>query len=298
MSPQKKATIVSTSVALLLSIIKLSVGLASGSLAILASAIDSILDMCVSLFNLFAISNSEKPADKFFNYGRGKTEALASLLEGLVITFSGFYLLYQAYVKYNLQEKATYVTESFILMFLSLFITIFLVLYLNKVAKSTKSMVIKADALHYKTDVYTNVAVLFSLFVVQLTGYEIADIIIGSAIALFIIYSSYDLIQEGFFVLLDKSINNTDVSKIESLILNEKEVSNFHLLKTREAANQIFVDVHLVLNPQITLLNAHRVSDRIEASIANIDEKKTWIINIHLDPYDDSISDKEILLRS
>ena len=75
-------------------------------------------------------------------------------------------------------------------------------------------------------------------------------------------------------------------------------IFDFHLLKTREAANQIFVDVHLVLNSQITLLNAHRVSDRIEASIVKIDAKKTWIINIHLDPYDDSARDKEVLLHS
>jgi len=293
MSPQKKATIVSTSVALLLSLIKLFVGLVSGSVAILASAIDSILDMCVSLFNLFAISNSEKPADNFFNYGRGKIEALASLLEGLIISFSGIYLLYQAYLKYHSSEKTSYLSESLIIMTLSLIITVFLVLYLNKIAKKTNSMVIKADALHYKTDVYSNIAVLFSLFLVKISGYELVDIIIGSFIAIYIIYSSYELIEEGVFVLLDKSIDTQDVSKIKNIIFNEKQITNFHLLKTREAANQIFVDVHLVFNAQITLLDAHRVSDRIETSIMNINKDKTWIINIHLDPYDDSVINKK-----
>ena len=99
MTPQKKATVVSSSVAALLTIIKLVVGIASGSVAVLASAIDSVLDMFVSLFNYFAISNSEKPADREFNYGRGKIEALASVIEGSIITLSGIYLLYQAIQK-------------------------------------------------------------------------------------------------------------------------------------------------------------------------------------------------------
>ena len=90
-SPQKKATIVSSSVAFLLTSIKLVVGIASGSVAVLASAVDSVLDMLVSVFNYFAITNSEKPADKQFNYGRGKIEALASVIEGTIITVSDYF---------------------------------------------------------------------------------------------------------------------------------------------------------------------------------------------------------------
>ena len=94
MTPQKKATVVSSSVAAVLTLMKLVIGIASGSVAVLASAVDSVLDMFVSIFNYFAISNSEKPADKTFNYGRGKIEALASVIEGTIITISGLYLLY------------------------------------------------------------------------------------------------------------------------------------------------------------------------------------------------------------
>ncbi|NQY54706.1 MAG: cation diffusion facilitator family transporter, partial [Campylobacteraceae bacterium] len=176
MTLQKKATLVSTTVAFLLSIIKLIAGILSGNLALLASAIDSILDMFVSIFNYFAIVTSEKQEDKDFNYGRGKIEALASLLEGLIITFSGIFLLYKAYEKYIKNEKSLYLNESLIIMIISLFATIFLVLYLNKVAKITKSMVIKADAMHYKVDVYSNLAVLLSLILVSLTSYEIIDV--------------------------------------------------------------------------------------------------------------------------
>ena len=287
MTPQKKATVVSSSVAAVLTLIKLIIGFASGSVAVLASAIDSVLDMFVSIFNYFAISNSEKPADKTFNYGRGKTEALASVIEGTIITISGLFLLYQAVKKAMSNEVSQLLETSIIIMLITLVITISLVLYLNYVAKKTNSMVIKADALHYKTDVFSNGAVLISLILVSLTGYEIIDVIVGGGIALYIIYSAYSLIQEGILVLLDRAVDEEVVSNIEEIIKQNDKVNTYHLLKTREAANQTFVEVHLVFNCLITLMEAHKASDSIENKIKKLDSRRDWIINIHMDPYDD-----------
>lgn len=287
MTPQKKATVVSSSVAALLTLIKLAIGIASGSVAVLASAIDSVLDMFVSIFNYFAISNSEKPADKIFNYGRGKIEALASVIEGTIITISGLFLLYQAVKKAINNEASQYLETSIYVMVISLVITILLVLYLSYIAKKTNSMVIKADALHYKTDVFSNGAVLISLLLVTFTGYELIDVIVGGGIALYIIYSAYSLIHEGILVLLDRAVDEQLVSKIEEIIKQNDKVNTYHLLKTREAANQTFVEVHLVFNCLITLMEAHKASDSIENRIKKLDEKRDWIINIHMDPYDD-----------
>jgi cation diffusion facilitator family transporter len=287
MTPQKKATVVSSSVAALLTLIKLVVGIASGSVAVLASAIDSVLDMFVSVFNYFAISNSEKPADKNFNYGRGKIEALASVIEGTIITVSGLFLLYQAIKKALNGEVSTYLGISLTVMIISLVITISLVLYLNKVARATNSMVIKADALHYKTDVYTNIAVLVSLVLVNFTGYELIDVIVGGGISIFIIYSAYELIQDGILVLLDRAVEEEIVEGIIDAIKSEKQINTYHLLKTRDAGNQTFVEVHLVFDCIITLMEAHRVTDNVEEKIKELDKSKEWIINIHMDPYDD-----------
>ena len=287
MTAQRKATIVSTSVAAILTIIKLVVGIASGSVAVLASAVDSVLDMFVSIFNYFAIHNSEKPADSSFNYGRGKIEALASVIEGTIIAMSGLFLLYQAIIKAIEGTVSSYLNESLTIMIISLVITIALVIYLNSVAKKTNSMVIKADALHYKTDVYTNAAVLISLLLIQFTGYEIIDVFVGGGISIFIIYSAYELIRDGILVLLDKSIESEKVEEIINIIQNEKQINTFHLLKTREAGHQTFVEVHLVFDCLITLMDAHRVSDRVEDKIRSIDTTRDWVINVHMDPYDD-----------
>ncbi|MFA7083955.1 MAG: cation diffusion facilitator family transporter [Arcobacteraceae bacterium] len=290
---QKKATLVSTSVAAFLTVGKLALGIASGSVAVLASAVDSVLDMFVSIFNYFAITNSEKPADEHFNYGRGKIEALASVIEGTIISISGLFLLYQAFKKFINGEISTYLELSLIVMVISLCITIVLVIYLNRIAKETNSMVVKADALHYKTDVYSNVAVLVSLTLVHLTNYEIFDVIVGAGISFYIIYSAYELIKEGVLVLLDKALDEELVEKIRALLLCEKETNAYHLLKTREAGHQTFVDVHLVFDCLITLMAAHNVAHRIEDKIKELDHKREWIITIHMDPYDDLEIDKE-----
>ena len=295
MTPQKKATVVSSSVAALLTLIKLVVGIASGSVAVLASAIDSVLDMFVSVFNYFAINNSEKPADKTFNYGRGKIEALASVIEGTIITVSGLFLLYQAIKKAINGEVSQYLGTSLTVMIISLIITVALVLYLNKVARDTGSMVIKADALHYKTDVYTNIAVLVSLVLVNFTGIELIDVIVGGGISIFIIYSAYELIQEGVLVLLDRAVDEEIVKDIVNIIKAEERVNTHHLLKTRDAGSQTFVEVHLVFDCIITLMEAHRVTDRIEDKIKMINPDRDWVINVHMDPYDDfEINDKGV----
>jgi len=289
MTAQKKATVVSSSVAAFLTLLKLTIGIFSGSVAVLASAVDSILDMFVSLFNYFAINSAEKPADDNFNYGRDKIEALASVIEGTIITVSGLFLFYTAIEKYINQRISSYLNESLTIMIISLFITIGLVIYLNKIAKDTNNMVIKADALHYKTDVYSNGAVLISLLLVHFTNNEIFDVVIGAMISIYIIYSAYELIQDGVLVLLDRSLDDDIVNDIIKIIDNEPKVNSYHFLKTRQAGNDTFVDVHLVFDADISLLDAHQISDNIEDKIKILNTNTNWVINAHLDPYDDSL---------
>jgi len=288
MTLQKKATIISSSVAATLVAIKLIVGIISGSVAVLASAIDSGLDLVVSLFNLFAVSNAEKPADETFNYGRGKIEAIAAVIEGLVITLSGFFIFYEAIQKMLHQEPVTHLSASIIVMIISLVMTGALVMFLNHVANITQNMVIKSDALHYKTDLLSNGSILVSLIVIYFTDFYLIDAILGILIAIYIVYSAFELIQDGTLVLLDASLNEDIVKKIKEVIENELGVNDYHWLRTRKAGNDYFVDVHLVFTPDMSLLEAHRIADSVEAKIKTINPKADWLINIHLDPYDDS----------
>jgi len=288
MTLQKKATIVSSLTASILIIIKLAIGVLSGSVAVLASAIDSILDLIVSAFNYFAISKAETPADEQFNYGRGKVEALAAVIEGTVITMSGIFIFYEAIKKAYHKEIVTHLDSSILVMIISLILTIALVTFLNFVAKKTDNMVIKADALHYKTDIYSNGIILLSLVIIHYTNFYLIDSIMGVLISIYIIYSAYEIIKDGVYMLLDASLDKEIVKNIENIIKEEKAVNDFHFLKTRRSGNTNFVDVHLVFNTDISLLDAHRAADRVEDKIREINKKDEWIINTHLDPYDDS----------
>jgi len=293
MTLQKRATVVSSLTATVLIIIKLVIGIMSGSVAVLASAIDSILDLIVSAFNYFAINKAEKPADEQFNYGRGKIEALAAVIEGTVITMSGIFIFYEAIKKAYIGDKVSLLTPSIIVMVISLVLTVSLVLFLNYVAKKTDNMVIKADALHYKTDIFSNGIILISLIVIKFTDFHLIDSIMGVIISIYIIYSAYEIIKDGVYMLLDAALDEDTVEKIKQIIEDEKMVNDYHYLKTRKSGNTNFVDVHLVFDTDISLLEAHRAADRVEDAIKDINTRDEWIITTHLDPYDDSEINEE-----
>lgn len=288
MTLEKKATVVSTSVAGILVLLKMTVGILSGSIAVLASAIDSFLDLIVSLFNYFALHNAEKNPDDSFHFGRSKIEPLAAVIEGSVISFSAFFILYQALEKIINPHEMQYMAESIYVMLASIVITAFLVAFLIYVAKKTKNMVIRADALHYKTDIFSNAAVLFALGAVSYTGENWIDPVLGIAIAFYMLYSSFPIIKEGVLMLLDVALPQEDIDKIIQAIRSETGITNYHYLKTRESGSHIFISYHAVFNVSISLYDAHLVADKVEAKLhALFPDKKVHILT-HMDPYDDS----------
>ncbi|MBT8343365.1 MAG: cation diffusion facilitator family transporter [Sulfurovum sp.] len=287
MSPQKRATLVSSSVATLLVIVKLILGVASGSVAVLASAIDSLLDTLVSIFNFFAIKKSEENPDSEYQYGKGKIQAIAAVIEGTVISISGIYIIYEAIKKLNSGSETTLLTPSIVAMIFSIIITYVLVRYLLRIARETDNLVIKADALHYQTDLWSNAAVLIALGLVYMTGIDEIDAVFGLGIGLYIIYSAYEIIQEGIEILLDRALDADMVAKIEESISSHPEVTSYHWLKTRTDGSTNFVEFHMVLRPNMLLLEAHRIADQVEDQIFLLDKNKKWIITPHFDPYDD-----------
>jgi len=287
MSLQKRATVIATTVATVLTIVKFAIGVASGSIAVLASAIDSLLDTVISIFNFFAIKKSEEQATDRFQYGKGKVQAIAAVIEGTVITLSGVYIIYEAINKVIYDLETARLNSAIIVMIFSIIVTFVLVWYLLRVAKETDSLVIKSDALHYKTDLLSNGVILLSLAIVYFTGLDVIDAIFGLAIGIYIIYSAYEIIKEGIFILLDHALDSEIVAQIEKKIVQHPKVNSYHWLKTRTDGTNNFVEFHIVLEPNMKLLEAHRISDQIEENIKQLDTKKIWIITPHYDPYDD-----------
>ncbi|MCB4743716.1 MAG: cation diffusion facilitator family transporter [Sulfurovum sp.] len=295
MSPQKKATVISTSVAALLVFVKLMIGIASGSVAVLASAIDSLLDMGVSIFNFFAIKKTEEAPNEEYHYGKGKIQAIAGVIEGTIITISGLYIIYVAIEKLMHHKETILLVPSIVAMAVSIVMTWLLVRYLLDVAKETDNIVIKADALHYKTDLWSNAAVLIALVLVSITGIDTIDAVFGTGIGLYIIYSAYEIIVEGVGILLDKALDSNTIAKIDEIISNHPEVTSYHWLRTRTDGSTNFVEFHMVLRPNMLLLEAHRIADEVEEKIMPLDSNKRWVITPHFDPYDDEDMNEAML---
>lgn len=295
-SPARKATLVTTCVSLGLVVLKGVVGLATGSVAVLASAVDSLLDFIVSLFNAFAVRGSEKPRDENHNYGHGKIEGLAALLEGLLILASAGFVLWKSVDKLMhprpLEQGG--VDLALAAMLASMAASAGLVWYLGRMGRLSRSLVLEADALHYRTDVWSNGAVLLGMLALRFTGWQPVDALIAGAIGAYIAWAALPLIRKGLDMLLDHALPDDLVARILDIASTHTPVVNgVHELKTRRAGDINFVEFHLVFDERITLREAHRVADEIEARIRALEESR-WHVNIHLDPVDDSRRDRAL----
>ncbi|MCI4407417.1 MAG: cation transporter [Sulfuricurvum sp.] len=285
---EQKATLISSSVAFTLVALKLTFGILSGSVAVLASAVDSLLDLVVSAFNYFALHHSDKEPDEHFNFGRRKLEPLAAVIEGTIISLSALFILYESISKIVQGSGVEHLDASIIVMTASIIVTAALVAFLRYVANKTGNMVIRADALHYQTDLLSNGAVLLALGLIALTDIPLIDPILGIAISAYMLYSAFPLIKEGILMLLDAALDPESVAKINALLNAQTDISSHHDLRTRRSGSDIYLSVHIVFSISTSLYDAHMVGDRIELALKNLFPEDRVHPLIHLDPYDDS----------
>ncbi|HLP40465.1 MAG TPA: cation diffusion facilitator family transporter [Fibrobacteria bacterium] len=289
----RRATLVAASASLLLICLKLGVGLATGTVSVLASAVDSLLDFLVSSFNAYAVRTSERPSDEIYNYGRGKIEGIAALLEGLFILGSAVYIMREALISFDRPEPlgAGNLRWAVLAMTLSLALTTVLVLYLTRLARRTRSLVVEADLAHYRVDLISNGSVLLALGIIRLTGWDWIDPLVALAVSVLVARAALPVLRKGLHMLLDRALDPSMVERIRALAEgHNRRVNGVHEVKTRRAGDTNFVDMHIVFDESIRLLEAHRIADEIEAGIRGL-EPVRWVINIHLDPVDDSFKD-------
>jgi ferrous-iron efflux pump FieF len=305
----RQGTFVATLTALLLILVKLGVGFLTGTVVVIASAVDSFLDFVVSSFNVYAVRNADRPSDPAYNYGRGKIEGVAAFSEGLFIMASALYILRQAVFKFvvpgslglrwHMPEAIPPGALDWAIgaMGLSLAITGALVWFLKrKVAQST-SLILRADTVHYQTDLLSNGGILVTLGLVRLTGWAWLDPVIAVGVAAYVAHAAVPLIRKGLAMLLDHALEEPLVDSIRAIAEQTSErVTGVHELKTRRSGNTNLVEFHLVFDEGIGLREAHQVADEIESRVRALADTR-WIINVHLDPVDDSFKDEKIARR-
>jgi len=276
------ATYASVATAVTLILAKLVAWFISDSVSILATLVDSSLDVLASIVNLVAVHHALQPADREHRFGHGKAESLAGLGQSMFITGSAGILLLQGISRLFNPHPLTAGFELGVgVMLFSIVATLALISFQRYVIKQTNSTAIKADALHYKTDLLMNASVVVAL-VLTVYGLPVFDPIFAIAIALFILHSAWSIVREAIDLLMDHELPDEERQKIRATVLNHPQARGLHDLRTRRSGTTVFVQLHLELDETLSLREAHAIADQIEKDVGDLFDEAEVII--HEDP--------------
>jgi len=265
----------------LLIVMKVIVGILSGSVSIISEAIHSSMDLVAALIAFFSVKVSDNPPDSKHPYGHGKVENISGVIEAVLILVAAALIIIEA-VKKLLGEEI--VLEKLwigsIVMGISAVVNILVSRRLYKVARETKSVALEADALHLKTDVYTSAGVALGLLLILITDIKWLDPAVAILVALFIIRESLELLRRAFWPLLDSSWGEDEINDLE-LKLNQMGV-NYHGLRTRKAGNYRFIDIHIEIPAEVSVGDSHKFCDEIEDKLSAAFENLN--VTIHVEP--------------
>lgn len=251
-----------------LTVLKIVVGLLTGSVAILSEAIHSGMDLIASVIAYISVRTSNRPPDRTHPYGHGKIENIAGTIETLLIFVAGIWIIVESTGKLFQPEPIRLPILGISVMLFGAAVNGIVGRTIMRIGEKTHSVAMKSNALHLITDVYTSVGIAISLALVHVTGLYILDPIIAIGIALFIMKEAFQLGKESFLPLVDVSLSFEERQQIEQIIEGyEDQYIEYHDLRTRRAGAEIHIDLHLVVPSDQSVGEAHDLCDRIEAAI-------------------------------
>ena len=275
------ATRASLAVASVLIVAKAVAWWLSGSVSLLAGLTDSLLDGAASFLNLLAVHYALRPADDDHRYGHGKAEALSGIAQALFIAVSACLIGFQAVERIQNPEPIGAPGLGIAVMLLSLALTVALLTLQHKVVKETGSAAIRADSLHYRSDLLLNLGILVAL-VLAWFGWQSLDAWFGLGISLYILWSAFQIARETVAVLMDEELPVDVSARMLELACSVPGVLGAHDLRTRISGNHWFVQLHLELPGNLTFSVAHGISDRAAEAIHR--EYPKAEVLVHADP--------------
>lgn len=277
----KLATNASIAVALLLIVAKGMAYWHTSSMSVLASLVDSLMDSGASLLNLIAVRYALVPADRQHRFGHGKAESIAALAQSTLIIGSGLYLVVEAGRRLMDPEPLQAFGIGVAVMVFTVIVTIALVALQSYVIRRTGSAAIRADSLHYRTDVLTNSGVIVALILAQF-GWPGMDPLFAIATAVYILLSARTIMRDAFNELLDRELPEEQRALIQQIAEDHPDVKGVHDLRTRSSGRVDFIELHLELDGNMSLLRSHDISDQVEDAI--IRKIPAADVVIHQDP--------------
>jgi len=263
---------------------KLVAGQLGHSAAVTASAVDSLMDIFASSANALAIRAAHVGPDEGHPFGHAKIEALATAGQGLLIGGSGAYILVEGVRRVIAPVALRLAAVTVGTMIASTIITVVLVAYLSRVAKRARSTAVAGDALHYRTDIGANLAVLIGVIVAYATGIERIDGVLSILVAGYVLSSAAGLLRAGVEELIDAGVSGERLAAVRGVLqgfVDRGEIEGFHGVRTRTAGRTLFLEVHLELPGEMPLREAHGRSDRVRDALLVVEEDAR--ILIHLD---------------
>jgi len=249
---------------------KLVTGILSGSLGVLASAMDNVADIFMSAVNLLSITKASDPADETHPYGHGKVETAATLFQGGVIALTGAGVGWEAVRRLmkGVVPEGAGLDAGILVMAFSMAASWFVSERIRKAGEATGSTALMADSLHFRTDVYSGGGILLSLLLFRFTGWKWLDPGVALAVGIYIFSAAMPLLAGAVRDLLDTGLPPETVRSIVQVIERHRPmVRDWHALRTRRSGSEMQVDFHVVLCREQTLEEAHRVADHLEHDI-------------------------------
>ncbi len=263
----RMAGMASVGVAILLIAIKFVAFLQTGSVSLLSTLFDSALDAGASIVNLIAVRHALTPADEEHRFGHGKAEPLAGLVQVAFILGSSILLVTEVVDHFITPRPVAAPEIGIAVMAISMLVTLALVLLQRHVVRKTGSMAIKADSAHYGSDFLVNASVIVALILSAKFKLWWIDPAIGLVIALFIAWTAVQIGREALDMLMDREMDDAERTRIKEIVRGHSEVLDLHDLRTRIAGRDRFIQFHLELDGGLSLTEAHRISDAVEAEI-------------------------------
>jgi cation diffusion facilitator family transporter len=255
----------------------------SGSIALLSDALESIVNIVASIMMFFSVKMSGKPPDSNHNYGHEKIENISAFIEGVLVVIAALLIVYTAIGRlrnptFELLELNIAVGISFLAMFSNLGLSVLL----RRTAKNTGSMALEGDSKHLLSDVFSSVAVNAGLLVANFTGLKILDPLLALMVAFLVGKMGIELIQKSGKHLMDTSADD-EQEKIEDLLKDHKpKFINYHNVKTRKSGSKVFAELHLTVDSNLTVQEAHDFTKHLEEDIRQ--KMPEVSITIHVEP--------------
>lgn len=276
------ATAASVSVACVLIVAKIAASMMTGSVSLLSSLVDSLLDAFASIVNLVAVRHALQPADREHRFGHGKAEPLAGLAQAAFIAGSGVFIAIEAVNRLANRQTIENTGIGVAVMVASLVLTLALVAFQSHVVRRTGSTAISADSIHYRMDILLNVSVIVALLAAGKFGLWWFDGVMALAISGYIGLSSWKVGLRSYNLLMDHEFPDDVRERIKAIVWSHPETRGLHDMRTRSSGIQPFIQLHLVLDPHLSLVRAHEISDEVELLIVN--EFPGAEVIIHQDP--------------